>query len=137
MSFSLCPTNWSMNNVCYALTANCYGVCFFFFLKAFFFKWTFIFTQVFSIWIVFPCLCWTFSSPFVIMHSILLMVSSFVAYHFILFPFSLLFMLNNVFFLCLYEKRVYETSFMWKWNPQINYLHPSLISSSLSKCGGK
>lgn len=55
----------------------------FFFLRTFFLSEHFTFTQVLSIWITFPCLCWTFSSPFaIIIPSILLMLFSFVAYYY-------------------------------------------------------
>lgn len=46
-------------------------------------------------------------------------------------------MLSYVVFFCLYKKVVHGTSFMWKWNPQLNFLHLYLISSSFSKYSGK
>lgn len=72
-------------------------------------------SPVFSIWIAFPCLCWAFSSPFIIIrYSILWTLFLFVAYHFtLLFSFSLLFMLSNVFFLYLFTKwRIIRTGCM-------------------------
>lgn len=44
------------------------------------------YSPVFSIWITFRCLCWTSSSPFIIIrYSTLWTLSLFVAYHFIFF----------------------------------------------------